>query len=510
MPTLLIRLTLLCSVLLICSSSVIAEEPLKIGDRRELFIDNGLVEKLSGQAEIRLQHPTPREVVFKFDKPWEGSSSGYHTIFQDGDLYRLYYRGSHIIVSEGRLNTGSHKQYYCYAESKDGIHWTRPELNIVEFQGSKKNNIILEGKGSHNFAPFKDENPNCKPEARYKALAGAQSEGGLSAYQSADGVHWELMQEQPVITKGAFDSQNLAFWDSDQKTYRSYYRIFTKGITTKKVWKPAGDRAIRTATSDDFLNWKNEADLTYEDSPSEELYTNQIKAYHRAPHLRIGFPARYVERGWSESMKALPDPERRKLRASSVERYGTALSEGLLMVSRDGVHFKRWNEAFLRPGIERTGTWQYGHQFIAEHLVETKSALRGAPHELSIYAAEDYWHGKGGSLRRYSLRLDGFTSVHASMKGGELITKPFVFDGSQLSLNFATSAVGGIRVEIQTPEGNAISGFTLAESAELFGDTVDRTVTWNKKSDVSSLQGKPVRLRVQLKDADLYSFQFQK
>ncbi|MEQ9065659.1 MAG: hypothetical protein RLO18_02990, partial [Gimesia chilikensis] len=98
------------------------------------------------------------------------------------------------------------------------------------------------------------------------------------------------------------------------------------------------------------------------------LYTNQVKPYLRAPHIRIGFPARYVERGWSESMRALPDPERRQLRASSVERYGTAISEGLLMASRDGVHFKRWNEAFLRPGIERTGTWQYGHQFIAEHL----------------------------------------------------------------------------------------------------------------------------------------------
>jgi len=180
------------------------------------------------------------------------------------------------------------------------------------------------------------------------------------------------------------------------------------------------------------------------------------------------------------------------------------------MVSRDGVHFKRWNEAFLRPGIERTGTWQYGHQFIAEHVVETKSVLRGAPDELSIYAAEDYWHGKGGSLRRYTLRLDGFTSVHASMKGGELITKPIVFDGSKLSLNFATSAAGGIRVEIQTAAGKAIPGFTLAECTELFGDTVDRKVTWNQKADVSSLQGKPVRLRVQLKDADLYSFQFQK
>ncbi|MDF1744571.1 MAG: hypothetical protein P1V19_12815 [Gimesia sp.] len=510
MPARFLRLTLLISLLLISSQSLLAEAPLKIGDRRELFIDKGLVDSLSGQVDIRLQHPTPQEVVFKFDKPWEGSSSGYHTIIQDGDLYRLYYRGSHIIVSEGKLNTGSHKTVYCYAESKDGIHWTRPELNIVEFKGSKKNNIILEGRGSHNFAPFKDENPDCKPDARYKALAGLQHEGGLFAFQSADGIHWKLMQEKPVITKGAFDSQNLAFWDSDQKTYRTYFRIFTKGVTTAKEWKPEGDRAIRTATSDDFINWKNEADLTYEDSPSEQLYTNQVKAYHRAPHLRIGFPARYIERGWSESMRALPDPKRRKMRASSVERYGTAISEGLLMVSRDGVHFKRWNEAFLRPGIERTGTWQYGHQFIAEHVVETKSALRGAPDELSIYAAEDYWHGKGGSLRRYTLRLDGFTSVHASMKGGELLTKPIIFDGSKLSLNFATSAAGGIRVEIQSAEGKAIPGFTLTECAELFGDTVDRKVTWNEKADVSSLQGKPVRLRVQLKDADLYSFQFQK
>ncbi|WP_299462000.1 hypothetical protein [uncultured Gimesia sp.] len=510
MSACLIRFSLLFSLLLFYVHPVFAEPPLRIGDRRELFVDNALVDRLSGESDIHLQHPMPREVVFKFDQPWEGSSSGYHTIFQDGDLYRLYYRGSHIIVSEGRLNTSSHKQFYCYAESKDGIHWSRPELGIVEFNGSKKNNIILEGRGTHNFAPFKDENPNCKPEAKFKALAGSQSEGGLFAFQSADGIHWKLMSEKPVITKGAFDSQNLAFWDSDQKTYRTYYRVFSGGVTTSKIWKPEGNRAIQTATSDDFLNWKNVADLIYEDSPDEQLYTNQVKAYYRAPHLRIGFPARYIERGWSESMKALPDPERRKLRASSVERYGTAISEGLLMASRDGVHFKRWNEAFLRPGIERPGTWQYGHQFIAEHVVETKSALPGAPDELSIYAAEDYWHGKGGALRRYTLRLDGFTSVHASMKGGELITHPLIFEGAKLSVNFATSAAGSMRVEMQTAEGQPIQGFTLDECADLFGDTIDRTVTWNQKADVSTLQGKPVRLRIQLKDADLYSFQFQK
>ena len=111
-------------------------------------------------------------------------------------------------------------------------------------------------------------------------------------------------------------------------------------LPTPRPWKPEGIRAIQTATSDDFLNWSEGIDLVYTDSPDEELYTNQVKPYLRAPHIRIGFPARYVERGWSESMRALPDPERRQLRASSVEeRYGTAISEGLLMASRDGVHF---------------------------------------------------------------------------------------------------------------------------------------------------------------------------
>ncbi len=209
-------------------------------------------------------------------------------------------------------------------------------------------------------------------------------------------------------------------------------------------------------------------------------------------------------------MRSLPELKMREQRSASHIRYGASLSEGLLMASRDGVHFGRWNEAFLRPGIERTGTWQYGHQFIAEHVVETKSALPGAPNELSIYAAEDYWHGKGGSLRRYSLRLDGFTSVHASMKGGDLITRPFSFEGAKLCVNFATSAAGSMRVEVLTAEGQPVQGFTLKESADLFGDSVDRTVTWNQRANVGSLQGKSVRLRFQLKDADLYSFQFQK
>ncbi len=108
---------------------------------------------------------------------------------------------------------------------------------------------------------------------------------------------------------------------------------------------------------------------------------------------------------------------------------------------------------FCRPGIEREGTWNYGQQYIAWHLVETKSALEGAPNELSLYATESYWTGTSSALRRYTLRLDGFVSVHAPMNGGELVTKPITFTGSQLALNFASSAAGGVRVEIQDAAG---------------------------------------------------------
>ena len=81
----------------------------------------------------------------------------------------------------------------------------------------------------------------------------------------------------------------------------------------------------------------------------------------------------------------------------------------------------------MRPGIEREGTWNYGQQYIAWHLVETKSSLPGAPSELSLYAGESYWTGNSSALRRYTLRLDGFASVSSPMKGGELLTKPLIF-----------------------------------------------------------------------------------
>jgi hypothetical protein len=438
-------------------------------------------------------------------------------VFYDPDLgkYRMYYKAWHLEVAHGKLNTGTHPLYCCYAESEDGIHWRKPALGLVEFQGSKANNIVLAPttygevtSDPGHPAVFRDDNPACPPEARYKAVIRAGKPRGLLVFQSPDGFQWSLLHPEPVITDGAFDSQNLAFFDAHLGAYRAYWRIFTAGRADGAARKRAGRRAIRTAISKDLVHWEPWQDLRYVDSPSEQLYTNVVKPYPRAPHLLIGFPTRYVERGWSDSMRALPQREHREERAKASLRYGTALTEGLLMASRDGVTFKRWNEAFLRPGIEREGTWHYGHQYIAWHVVQTKSVLEGAPDELSLYAGESYWTGAGSALRRYTLRLDGFVSIQAPMSGGELVTKPLTFTGKALHLNFATSAAGSIRVEILDAEGNPIPGYTFDDSSEVFGDAVDRVVTWKSGSDVSALAGRPVRLRFVLSDADLYALRF--
>lgn len=498
------------------SAALAAPAAIDIGSRRELFVDDFLIERLAGKAELRLHHPQPQELVMVLDEPWEGTGSGgYYTVFRDGDIYRMFYKGWNIAFDTKTKKHQSSPSAMCYAESDDGIRWRKPTLGLVEFKGSKENNIVLADgliAGMRIVAGVsalvKDDNPDAAPDARYKAFTLSAKPKGLLPLKSADGLTWSPMADKPVITNGAFDNQNVAFWSPAEKAYRIYWRVFAHGDNNTATANPIGVRSIRTATSKDFVNWDEGADLTYVDSPEEALYHTPLRPYERAPHIILGFPARYIERDEPAS-DDLPEPEHRQLRKSVNKRYGTALTEALLMASRDGVRFKRWNEAFLRPGIERPGTWNYGHQFLAWQPIETKSLTPGAPNELSLYATESYWTGNSSEVRRYTLRLDGFVSVQAPMKGGELLTKPLTFSGKELSLNFSTSAAGDIRVEIQDADGRPLPGFTLEECHTIFGDTLARSISWKGSRDVSALAGRPVRLRVVLRDADLYSFRFQ-
>jgi hypothetical protein len=119
-------------------------------------------------------------------------------------------------------------------------------------------------------------------------------------------------------------------------------------------------------------------------------------------------------------------------------------------------------------------------------------------------------YGQGtAQLERFTMRLDGFASLHADYAGGEMITKPLTFTGRELRLNLATGAAGSVAVEIQDADGKPVPGFALEDCRPISGDDPDRALAWKNGSDVSALAGKPIRLRWALKDADVFAFRFQ-
>ncbi len=119
------------------------------------------------------------------------------------------------------------------------------------------------------------------------------------------------------------------------------------------------------------------------------------------------------------------------------------------------------------------------------------------------------WRLPSVHIRRYTLRPDGFASVQAGYQSSNLTTKPFRFDGNQLHLNYSTSAVGWIKVEVQDQAGQPVPGFSLADCAEIYGDKLDAVVTWKNNADVGALAGRTVRLRFSMSDADLYAVRFR-
>ncbi len=466
--------------LLACALSA---EVLDLGARRELFVDRYLIDTLRG-AELRLETPVPKGEVLRFDRPWEGAFSGYATVIRDGKSYRLFYRGVPDSGQDGRS-----EEVTCYAESPDGIRWTKPSLGLFQVSGSRENNVILAGMPpfSHNFCPFLDRRPGVQPAERFKALAGT-SASGLAAFVSADAVHWRKMRAEPVLPPAKqtrYDSQNLAFWSEAEAQYVCYFRVFRNGI-----------RWVARTVSPDFQNWSAPVEMSFGDAPPEHIYTNQTSPYFRAPQIYVSIAARF-----EPGRQVLSKEEASEIRVDP--GYFKDCSDAVLFTTRGGSRYDRtFLEGFLRPGLGLEN-WVSRTNYPALNVVET------APGEMSFYVNRNYGQPTA-HLERYALRLDGFASLHAGYAGGEMVTKPLRFRGTRLELNYATSAAGGIRVEVQDPDGAPVPGFTLADCPELIGDRISRAVRWNTGRDVGSLDGKAVRLRLALKDADVYSLTFAK
>ena len=525
-----------------------------LGRKRELFVDDFFIDRLDGEVSRRLHEPVPDDIILTLDEPHEmtnNAGGSYNSLLWDGKRYIYYYR------AHGRFPTpsweGSDDFYLCAAESEDGIHFRRCQVNLLP----TGYNVVLDrsntGQLRHvnperNVCPavstaFYDTNPDCPADERYKmVVTNEHSQHGMYLFASADGFDFHLKAGPfELDPKCGYDSANQMFYDPGAGVYRLYSRGFRMAGPT---WK----RTIMTHVTRDFIHFEQATELEFDPefdalfARGQELYTNAVRPYFRAPHILLGFPMRYVEGcmtpgahtsstceqptlrrvtgdpdvvlqkcedEWNIRVLSRPDLAARAYRAKSQLRYGLASTDTVLIASRDGFHFKGWGESFIRPPAEED-SWSYGSGSVAIGMAVTPSALgHGAPDELSFYCPEANWSFNIGRIRRYHLRMDGFVSLHFGMAGGTLLTPAFTFAGGRLTLNLSTGALGGFKAEFRDGTGTPIPGWTFADAYEEIGDDLAMTARWKGHGpDVRPLEGKTVRLAISGVNCDLYSLQF--
>ena len=292
--------------------------------------------------------------------------------------------------------------------------------------------------------------------------------------------------------------QSSVFWSQHEQCYVCYVRVW-KNFGKERL-RPGftGDtRWIGRTTSPDFINWKPIKFMEYTpDAFPDQLYLPNTQPYVRAPHIYVAVTARLSDH------RLVITPEQAKALSVPKDAWRDT-SDAIFMTSRGGFRYDRpFMSSFLRPG-PGSQNWVTRCTFPVQGIVQT------GPNELSFYVERDNAQPTE-HIRRYTLRLDGFASVHAPYQGGEASTRSLRFQGSRLRINFATSAAGWIRCEVQDASGKPIPGFELRNCREMAGDHIDRTVTWRTSSDLSRISGQTVRLRFVMKDADLYALQFSK
>lgn len=480
--------------------------------RRELFLDNYLIGFMSG-ASLELQTPQVAEMSLNFmDNPWEGSWSGQGpTIIKDGNLYRMYYFCPLTTARAGPGTNGS----TCYAESRDGISWTRPNLGQVQFGGSGNNNILLlPDPHSHLFRPFIDTRAGVPASQKYKAVFGGDiypgTDGklwthGLYILVSADALHWNMYSPNPFAPAMRFtgldatdyDGMNTMFWSESEQLYVAYYRswLFTATPPSPDDSWNGWYRWVKRTTSPDLVTWSTPVLMDTSGLPVEHWYMHVTSPYFRAPHIYVAMPPHYVP----GSYPGFVDD------TDGVSDGHSARAESRFASSRGGNRYDRLfpNQRWITTGLPTTGflfqpgqdTWPVFSGRLSLNPVPT------GPNQMSIYLEQP------GRLVRYTLRTDGFVALNAA-GNGTAITKPVTFSGNTLDVNFLANAGGSLKVELQDASGQPIPGFTLAQATPMTGDHVSQTVSWGANSNVGSLAGQTVKVRFELQNAKVFSFQF--
>lgn len=482
-----------CLLFVICAKEAIAqEETMVMENRRELFVDDHLLDKIEKlQNKLETPFATGQKVVF--DQPWEGVFVTYVSIIKDDKGYKMYYRG------KGEYK-GKTDEVTCLALSDDGINWIKPMLGLHEVNGTKANNVIVppnDHQSMHNFTVYYDTNEGVPAEERYKAVGGANhsnaSYNGLYRYVSADGIKWNLFKRDTTSLFNAYalDSQNVLLWSPVEQCYVIYLRAWT-GNKKGLPYPSNGIRTIARSTSKDFLAWSDPVEMSFDGTEIEHLYTNATTPYFRAPQLLIAMPFRFM-------------PKQRILSDEQLTEFGTdksqwqGMSDGIFMTSRGGNNYDRkFLKSFIRPGADLKN-WS------ARNNIPALGIFPISDREMSFYVTRNYGTPTV-SLERMVLRTDGFASLEADYEEGYAVTKALKIKGNKLLINYASATSGYVKVELLDEDGKPLPGYSVNEASTYIGDEINQEVVWSGGKSVSGLGDKLVKIRFLIKDANLYSF----
>jgi len=441
--------------------------------------------------------------VIRGDRPWEGKSIAEATVFYDEEqeLFRMWYpvydyhppRPPVGVPASPELVLERKKCTACYAISKDGYHWEKPSLGLVEFQGSKANNILIAGSGRDHFSTghvFRDlvEKDSAK---RYKGLKAnmIQGQGGqermtLDLYYSRDGFHWRPYEGNPVYDlkrPGSWGPTSFMGWDP----IREVYAVYMENCGHQRC--PLGKRLIGRAESPDMIHWSESDTILVPDDKDGP----DIQLYGMHPGVYEGF---YVGMLWIFS-------------TTQQGHYPQ------FVFSRDGVRFDRsYREPFIHRGTPPA--------FDSNSVCPLRPIVHGD--EIFIYylgwnyRTQKQFDALGeekaeGAIGLAVVPRDGFVCLESKeQESAEVVTRSLRFSGSKLCMNMrvAGAGPGELKVEILDPAHFPVSGHTFEDADPLAKTGLDNVVTWNGNPDISRLAGRPVKLRFYLRNAKLFSFWF--
>jgi hypothetical protein len=473
--------------------------PLHIGSDKQLFIDELFFDRKEGITLVinpPVKDPKPVLTAEK-SRPWELNrvSSG-NSVIDDGGAVKLYYDAIAPCRSDDR------SRWLCYAVSGGGVHFEKPDLDAVAFEGRKPTNIVWPPRRDPSHEPgnvFLDTNPRCPPDERYK-LVGSWG-GGTRMAVSSDGLRWRPL-EKPSFRPS--DTTNAAYFDPRLGRYVAWVR----------VWD--GFRKVGRCEFDDPRDWGKEQTVFAADADDlrcldrglfrgTDHYNGGVVIYHGAPGVYFAFPAAYYHFHTAVSV--------RRGRGGTRSPGNDGNLEVQLATSRDSIRWFRpeRGKPFVPRGPE--GSLDSGMTYVCggSNLV-----YRGDEVWL-YYTAQPFTHGDYsladkealGSVMRAVLRRDGFVSADAGQELGWFVTPAVVFSGGQLVLNVDTGGGGHLRVEIQDTEGKPLPGYSLGDCDPVNGNRVRFVVSWKGRSDLKRLAGTPVRLKFSLRAAKLFAFQFE-